>query len=113
LYQSKHWRFCADFLRRPHGLFTHRHCRGFVSCKLRAVSGREPRRRPDVDTFRAEGRPMNAKARNFAIISLCAAVFLAASTLVSFQVSAEMSCEAAGGIPARVFNFPSFVTCIT
>lgn len=56
---------------------------------------------------------MNAKVENLGIISLCAALLVVALAFVSFQVGAEMSCEAAGGIPVRSSNFPSFVKCIT
>ncbi len=46
------------------------------------------------------------------VMLFAAAILLVALTLVGFQLRATMACEAEGGIPVRVFSFPSFTDCV-
>jgi hypothetical protein len=59
------------------------------------------------------GAEMSAEVENLKIASLCAAILIVVCVIVGFQVRAEISCEAAGGISVRSFNFPSFTECVT
>jgi hypothetical protein len=54
----------------------------------------------------------SSKADDLVITAFCATVLIITCAIVGFYVRAEMSCEAVGGIPIRVFAFPSFVECV-
>jgi hypothetical protein len=60
----------------------------------------------------AQGRMKSSRADNFAITAFCATILIIACTIVGFYIRADMNCEAVGGIPIRVFAFPSFVECV-